>query len=1155
MSHSFALCHKNFLSHISRRNFTGVTFIYEKFVHLTVHTSYSLSEGAIKIEDLIALGKKHRMPAIGIADSGNLFCSLEFSKKAAENGIKPIIGCTLLFDAELKSDDKQVLDKIVVIAKNETGFKNLLKLVSFSFIDHDLENQKYISLSLLNEYSTGLIILTAGFEGTVGRLLLENKHKEAEAFLIFLKKIFPDHLYIEVVRRGILEEEKKESYLLEMAYKCNIPLVATNNVFYATKDMYEAHDVLMCIAGSRYLDEENRPKSNKEYYFKSAREMRDLFADIPEAIENTINIAKRCSYLVEQRSPMLPKAFENETEIFIKQANEGLAIKIKKHNIENIETYKKRLDFELSVISKMNFAGYFLIVSDFIKWSKSQNIPVGPGRGSGAGSLIAWCLEITDLDPIKFGLLFERFLNPERISMPDFDIDFCQERRDEVIKYVQNKYGYKRVAQIITFGKLQARAVIRDVGRVLQMPYSQIDKISKMVPFNAVNPVTLDKAILMEPMLRKARNEDEQINRLLTIALKLEGLNRHASTHAAGIVIADRDLDELVPLYKDAKSDMLVVQYSMSYAEIAGLVKFDFLGLKTLTIIAKAASLIHKTKPDFDINNIPLDDPLTYKLLGNGDATGVFQFESSGMRDALRKLKADSIKDLMALGALYRPGPMDNIPVYIACKHGKQSPDYLHPLLEDILKETFGVIIYQEQVLQVAQKLAGYTLGSADLLRKAMGKKIKEEMDAQRELFIQGALKNNVDKDDASKIFDLVAKFAGYGFNRAHAASYAIISYQTAFLKANFPLEFMTSCLNIEINDTDKINLFISDAKSQNIKIYPPDINKSYDYFTIEDEGIRYGLGALKNVGINNMSEILKERSQNGDFTNIFDFAKRVNSKAINKRQFESLIKAGAFDNLLSNRRQLFESLEIIMNYNNLMQKESKTKQISLFGSSFVEIKPAFVEVDNWSDSALLNNEFESFGFYMSNHPLDSYRKLLEINKIKSTEYLKNDLAHGFSAVHLAGVVLQVKSRLSPRGRFLTMLVSDCYGSIEVSVYNDELVANSDNLINSNIPLHIIADVKKDEGGTRLSATKIQKLDDFISGNIKAAKIWLEDSSSIGEVSKILDNFNSGKTKFYISVNVNDNEVELELPKSYGFDPSMSKNIKQVAGVKKFEFV
>jgi DNA polymerase III subunit alpha len=1121
--------------------------MYNKFVHLRAHTSYSLAEGAIKVPDLVDLCKKHSLPALAVTDSGNLFCALEFCNQAISQGIKPILGVTISFDSMMEKDGYgKVLDKIVILAKNNAGYKNLFKLVSMSF-DKDLSITKnYITIEELKKYSEGLIILTAGFEGTFGRLLLLSEFQEAEKFIVSLKKIFNNNLYIEVIRRGILEEEKKESYLLESAYKHNIPLVATNEVFYSDQKMHEAHDVLLCIAAGKYIEDQERPRSNHEAYFKSAKEMSELFADIPEAIANTVIIAKRCSVIAEERAPMLPKMAENEKATLIEQAKKGLIERLHNVPVEDHKKYHDRMEYELSVITEMDFSGYFLIVSDFIKWSKEQKIPVGPGRGSGAGSIVAWSLYITDLDPLKFGLIFERFLNPERISMPDFDIDFCQDRREEVIQYVRKKYGNNRVAQIITFGKLQAKAVIRDVGRVLQLPYSQVDRISKMIPFNPVNPVTLEKAITMEPMLQKEQRDNDQISRLLSIALKLEGLNRHASTHAAGIVIGDRDLEEVVPLYKDPRSEMSVVQYSMKYAEMAGLVKFDFLGLKTLTIIDSSVKLIKKTIPQFKLENINLDDIKTYQMLSTGDSTGVFQFESAGMRDTLRKLKPDHINDLMALGALYRPGPMDNIPVYIACKHGKQKPDYLHSCLKEVLEETFGVIIYQEQVLKVAQQLAGYSLGSADLLRRAMGKKIKSEMDAQREMFVSGALKNNIDEEQASKIFDLVAKFAGYGFNRAHAASYAIISYQTAYLKANFPLQFLTACLNIESDDTDKINLFFNDARSHEINIMPPDINLSQDIFSIFEDKISYGLAALKNVGKAAILEIITERKNNGDFKNIFDFLKRIPLKSLNKRLLESLIKSGAFDSFHSNRKQLFDSVEILMNYHSYSRKEMNTNQISLFGKSNDEISlPNLIECNDWDSINKAKNEYESFGFYLTNHPLDRYKNILQSNNIKDSKYIKEELREGYTSQQLAAVVLQVKTRMSPRGRYVSLLASDINGSYDITIFNDDILANSNEMINNNAPLWFQADIKKDEGGIRVTATKVALLDDYLSSKYNALKIYIDDTNAIVDFKNLINSLDAGRTKIYLSViTKNNDEVEIELPGGYSIDSNLVENLQ-----------
>jgi DNA polymerase-3 subunit alpha len=824
------------------------------FVHLRVHTAYSLLEGAVRIPELMALCAQHQMPAVGITDRDNLFGSMEFSQEAAGRGIQPIVGCQFSLQAMSESTGgrQSQPDQLLLYAKNDEGYENLLKLASLAYIEPAEGDGPLLTYAMVARYSAGLLALSGGPMGAVGRALCGGRKDEAVRMLRLLQETFPDRLYMEIMRHGLPEERACEAELLTLAMDMHVPLVATNDVyFHGGRDMFEAHDALMCIADGRYISEENRRKLTPEHRFKTPEEMRLLFADLPEAIDNTLLIAERCATMSEKRKPILP-SFTVEEEGRVLSEEEGLRRRAREgleHRLETLvytegmsedekaeiaKPYIDRLNFELDVIISMKFPGYFLIVSDFITWSKEQGIPVGPGRGSGAASVVAWSLLITDLDPLKYGLVFERFLNPERVSMPDFDIDFCQDRRDEVIRYVQQRYGRDRVAQIITFGKLQARAVLRDVGRVLQMPYGQVDRICKLVPNNPANPLTLEEAIKVEPLLRRYRDEDESVARLITIALKLEGLYRHASTHAAGVVIADRPLDALVPLYRDPRSDMPVVQYSMKYAEYAGLVKFDFLGLKTLTVLQK--SLEHIAKRDVYLNllKLPLDDKKTYQLLTRGDTVGVFQFESAGMRDSLRKLRPDRLEDLIALGALYRPGPMDNIPSYCNRKHGKEKPDYLHPMLEPVLKETYGVIIYQEQVQQIAQVLAGYTLGGADLLRRAMGKKIKEEMAAQRATFAEGAAKNGVDAKKAGEIFDLVDKFAGYGFNKAHAAAYALIGYQTAYLKANYPVEFIAASMTYDMHNTDKLAIFSEDAKKLGICVLPPDINSSEAVFGVE---------------------------------------------------------------------------------------------------------------------------------------------------------------------------------------------------------------------------------------------------------------------------------------------------------------------------------
>ena len=826
------------------------------FIPLRNHTTYSLCKGAIKIYEIVERAVAYKMPALGIIDCQNLFAALEFSSACKKAGIQPILGCEMLVifdDPNRKNlsnlDIENSLAKLPLIAQSEEGYKNLMYLVSQSFLNRENGLSPHISFDLLKEKSAGLIALSGGIDGPIGKLLSNNQDLKLAELITEFSKIFPQNFYMEISRHGTHEEEILEEKFIELAFKHNLPLVATNDTYFLTREMHEAQDILTCVGEGKIFLDANRKKFSEEQYFKNCEELEALFSDIPEAIQNTINIAKKCHIMAFERPPTLPKFSTelgfDEAEELKAQSLEGLKLRLKrKFEIEEISDQKQieiekeyiaRLDFELSVIIKMNFSGYFLIVSDFIKWAKSNLIPVGPGRGSGAGSIVAWSLQITDLDPIRFGLLFERFLNPDRVSMPDFDIDFCQSRRDEVIDYVQTKYGKDYVAQIITFGKLQARAVLKDVGRVLQMPYNQVDRICKLIPFNAIEAVTLEKAIEMDKDLQQAIREDPQVTKLVDIGLKLEGLNRHASTHAAGVVIGDKPLQEICALYNDEGSTMPAVGYSMKYAEAAGLVKFDFLGLKTLTTIFETVKLIEKTRGiKIDISNLKLDDTLTFKMLGTGDSIGVFQIESSGMRSVLRQMKADKIEDIIALISLYRPGPMDNIPTYIRRKHGEEKINYPHPLLEPTLKETYGVIVYQEQVMEIAKVLAGYSLGAADLLRRAMGKKIKEEMDQQRAIFTSGAMKNGVPEKQAGEIFDLVDKFAGYGFNKSHAAAYALISYQTAYLKAHFLPEFLTASINLEIDNTDKINIFLQVAKSHGIPVLPPSLNESEAYFSVE---------------------------------------------------------------------------------------------------------------------------------------------------------------------------------------------------------------------------------------------------------------------------------------------------------------------------------
>ena len=1122
----------------------------KNFIHLRCHSSFSLSEGAIKIDDLINLTKKNRMPALAITDTGNLFCSLEFSLACIKNGIQPIIGCVLKID--MQEDEEPNLNSILLLAKNEIGFKNLLKLCSKTFIEKYGNYQGHIKLSDLKKYNEGMICLSGGIYGPIGEALLKRNSSLARKYLSSFKEIFSDRFYIEIMRHSMDEQNKTEESFIELAYEYDVPMVATNDVMFSDVSMYEAHHILTCISSGRYASEIDSNKFTQHHYFKSSKEMVELFSDLPEAINNTEIIAKRCAVMAVSHDPMLPKTGSNELEELMIQAKEGLKQRLEGYSVDQ-DLYFKRLDFELEVIKNMGFPGYFLIVSDFIKWSKNNGIPVGPGRGSGAGSIVAWSLYITDLDPIRFGLLFERFLNPERISLPDFDIDFCQHRRDEVIKYVQEKYGEDRVAQIITFGKLQARVVLRDVGRVMQIPYGQIDRIAKLVPFNAVNPVSLGQAIEMEPLLKQAGKEDPEINKLLNIALKLEGLHRHASTHAAGIVIADKPLEEIVPLYSDDKSNMLVVQYSMKYAETAGLVKFDFLGLKTLTVIDHAVRLIHKKNPDFNIDKIPLDDPKVFEMLSKGQSTGVFQFESAGMKDALRKMRPDSFEDMIALGALYRPGPMDNIPTYIACKHKLQDPDYLHPSLEKILKETFGVIIYQEQVMQIAQILAGYSLGSADLLRKAMGKKIKSEMDDQRQIFVSGAMKNNIDQVQASYIFDLVAKFAGYGFNKAHATAYAWISYQTAYLKANFTIEFITASLNLEIDDTDKLNIFQQEAKSFDIEILPPDINLSNSYFTIEGDAIRYGLGGLKSIGVQAMELLCKDREEKGNFIDVFDFAEKVDAKILHKRSLETLIKSGAFDKLSPNRQQIFLAIDVLSNYNNALHREKTSNQLSLFGAdNSKQYKPTLPKISDWTEKEKVLYEFEAIGFYLSSHPLDHYKEIIEQTAIVNSSYLKNEHVMGYSVVEIAGMVISSKARVSPKGRYLQAVISDNFGSLDISFFDDNSLQQASELFEKNIPLVIKSEVRKDEGGLRITGNSIMSLDEYLIDKITHIELSIKEKLAIHKLKEVLSNKIGGNIEIILVIKAEgDRELLIDLHNKFRLSFQEITEIFNISGIVK----
>jgi len=1119
----------------------------QNFIHLRNISSYSLCTGSLTIKNLIDLAIRHRIPALGLTERGNLFSSLEFALNATKAGLQPIIGIA----SKVKLTNNN-LDDILIIAKNEQGYKNLIKVSSSIYLDNH-DNNHAIDFKLLKKHHSDLIILIGYHQGEIYQLIKDNQFDQALLIIKEYLEIFTDNLYIEITRLNYPNQAKIESKLLEFAFNLNIPIVATNDIKFADHASYEAQQILQCIARNKYYDDPNLVKDSPEHYFKSPSEMIKLFQDLPEAIENTVNISKRCSYYPTPSAPSLPHftttADRTENEELTFQAEEGLAKKIANFDDEKKGIYQKRLVYELKIINNMGFPGYFLIVSDFIKWSKKQNIPVGPGRGSGAGSIVAWCLAITDLDPIKYGLLFERFLNPERVSMPDFDIDFCQERREEVVKYVQDKYGVKKVAQIITFGKLQAKAVLKDVGRVLQIPYGQIDKICKMIPFNPVNPVSLAEAIKMDVNLQKERDDDRQIAKLLNIGLKLEGLHRHASTHAAGVVISNQDLLENIALYQDPRSTMPVVQYSMKYTELSGLVKFDFLGLKTLTTISKTIEILNLQNINLDIEQIAEDDKASFELLSSGTTIGVFQLESAGMRECLKNLRPDKIEDLIALISLYRPGPMDNIPTYIACKHGEESVKYPHPLLEDCLKETFGVIIYQEQVMQIAQILASYSLGQADLLRRAMGKKIKAEMDAQQSIFVKGCLKNNITENKAKDIFALVAKFAGYGFNKSHAAAYAKIGYQTAYLKAHYPTEFITATLNLDIHDTDKISLFIQEAKDLNINILPPNINYSDGLFKVQklkngQKAIRYGLAALKSVSLKSIQELEEiRRNKKQNFNSIKDLLKSTGSKILQKRQLESLIKSGSLDDLEKNRAKLLNSLEIIIKHAQFFENEKLSNQQSLFGQDNNEDNINLAEFEDFQLKEKLQNEFEAVGFYLTQHPLDNLKNILKENNTSSSYDINMCKSATYSFLY-AGVILNYKQRSGKNGRFVTLNISDTKGVLDISIFDDELISHIRELIYNGSLVVINANLRNDANGSRIMVSNLVSIDDFLKQNIQTIEV---NTNNINEVKniKLILNKNPGilPIKLIVKYHVKDNSFYIDTRETFYTDTDIHKKL------------
>ncbi len=1147
------------------------------FVHLHVHSSYSLLEGALKIADLAKQALGDKQPALALTDTNNLFGALEFSEKLAGMGIQPIAGVQLSVMFEEPDPTARTLanafQNLVLLAQSEEGYRNLMRLVSRAYFDVPLGDQPRVTAAHLGRHSEGLIALTGGPTGPLDTALREGGRADlAQARLEVLKKSFGAQLYVEIQRHNLDEERRIEPELIALADRNGLPLVATNEPFFAKPADYEAHDALLAIAEGRIVSDDNRRRLSPNHAYKTRAEMKELFRDLPEALTATVEIAMRCAYRISTRKPMLPSfgmpagaspaatsEFLDEAGELRRQAEEGLEKRLAAHGpAEGLteDDYRRRLDFEIGVITRMKFPGYFLIVADFIKWAKDHDIPVGPGRGSGAGSLVAYALTITDLDPLRFSLLFERFLNPERVSMPDFDIDFCVDGRERVIQYVQQRYGEEQVGQIITFGTLLARGVLRDVGRVLEMPYGQVDKLTKLVPQNPANPVTLAQAIEGEPKLQAAIEEEPVVARLMDIAKKLEGLHRHASTHAAGIVIGDRPLEELVPLYRDPKTGMRVTQFNMKWVEQAGLVKFDFLGLKTLTVLRTATDLLKARGIEIDLSALPLDDKKTYETLQRGETVGVFQVESAGMRKALVEMEADRFEDIIALVALYRPGPMANIPVYCARKLGKdehnKSSWYLHPKLEPILKETFGIIVYQEQVMQAAQELAGYSLGDADLLRRAMGKKIKAEMDAQRGRFVSGATERGLSKALADEIFDLLAKFADYGFNKSHAAAYALIAFQTAYLKANYPVEFLAASMTLDLDNTDKLSEFRREAQRLGIAVEPPSINRSGVVFDVsydaEGKGsIRYALAAVKGVGRQAIEALVEARGTK-PFKDLADLARRINPRLFNKRTLENLIAAGALDELEPDRAKAAASVDAMMSLAQQAAEAANGGTMDMFGgvaSGDVQLRIGAYEP--WPASVRLQKEYDAVGFFLSGHPLDEYGHLLQRLRVQTWVEFCRSVKGGNSIGRVAATVLDRTERRTKTGNKMGIVnLSDQTGHFEAIVFSEGLQQYRDILEPGKpVVLTLQAGLEGEEVRARIAIA--EPLDLAVAKHQKGMTIFLRDERPIPSVQERLKGRGEGEVSLVLILE--GSEVEVKLPGRYQSSPQVAGALRAVPGV------
>ena len=1129
------------------------------YVPLRTFSSFTMLEGAVEPKAIAKHAARLGFPAIAVTDRNGLYGVMPFGDACTAEGVQPIIGATLA--VARPEEGALTLDWLVLLAQDEAGYANLCKLVSAAHLDRPAHEPPHVPFAMLDGMTDGLIALTAGGEGAVARHLADGQRSKAKSYLDRLEAHFPARLYIELSRRGDAIEQAAEPALIDLAYARNLPLVATNPSCYAEPHFHAAHDALLCIANSTQIDSNDRPRSSAEAWMKPSAAMIELFADLPEAIANTATIAQRCAISAPQRKPILPRLGDNEDEQLCADARAGLADRLARlaergAGPADAGPYRDRLEFELDVITRMGFAGYFLIVADFIVWAKANDIPVGPGRGSGAGSIVAWALLITDLDPLALDLLFERFLNPERVSMPDFDIDFCETHRDKVISYVQAKYGRDRVAQIITFGRLKARAVLKDTGRVLQMSYGQVDRLAKLIPNHPTEPWDLPRALNGVSELAAEYKNDEAVRRLFDLAMKLEGLPRHSSTHAAGVVIGDRPLDELVPLYRDPRSDMPVTQFDMKYVEAAGLVKFDFLGLKTLSVLKEAQRLLAQSGQSVDYAALTWDDEAVYELLQRGDTVGVFQLESEGMRRTLSAVRPTAFGDIIALVSLYRPGPMDNIPMFGDRKNGRAELAYPHPMLVDVLKETYGIFVYQEQVMQAAQVLAGYSLGEADLLRRAMGKKIKSEMDAQRERFCTGAAVNDISRSDANTLFDLIDKFAGYGFNKSHAAAYALVAYHTAWLKAHHAPEFFAASMSFDTAQTDKLALFVDDMRRAGIDCLPPDINASEASFDVHNGQVRYALGALKGVGEKAMEALVAERRANGPFTSLDDFAERIDPRQLNRRQLESLAAAGAFDTLNPDRAAVFAAAETILAHAASAADSRTSGQGGLFGGpSDAGVAPIRLPNAHWTLAARMAAERDAFGFYFSAHPVDSQRHLLAAHKVRrftDLAALPAPAEGGRSQSMMAAMVEGTKWATSAKGRrYMRVTMSDPSGQFDATAFDDEPCAALEAAAKSGECglLTVELDRRPGDDVPRVAIKRFQPLDSLAKRTRLQMEICLKEAGQVPAIANELAKAKGGTgiVRFCVTLS-GDRKAQLLAGRDFALDADLAARIERLLG-------